>query len=271
VDTAPFLILCALAGLALGSFATCAGHRLAHGGSLIFPARSYCPACKAPLTWRENLPLLGWLLLRGRCRFCGAKIPLRYPLTELLSGLFAVAAGLAFGPSLHWLAALGFSTLLFILALIDLETWLLPDLLTLPGAAAALACSALLPPLWTLGVGWRAALLGAALGGGGLWAIAWLYRRVRGVDGLGLGDAKLLLLVGALLGPLAVPLTLVGGAMLALPSGLAAARAAHAEGGDGMKTAVPFGPFLCAAALGYLLAGPPLLHWWLGLPLPARF
>lgn len=268
MDTAPFLILCGLAGLALGSFATCAGHRLAHGGSLIFPARSFCPACKAPLTWRENMPLLGWLVLRGRCRFCAAPIPLRYPLTELLSGLFALAAGLVFGPTPHWLVAAGFATLLFTLSLIDLETWLLPDLLTLPGAAAALVCSALLPPQWTLGVGWRAALFGAGLGGGGLWAIAWLYRRVRGVDGLGLGDAKLMLLVGALLGPLAVPLTLVGGALLALPPGLAAARRA---GGDGLKTAVPFGPFLCAAALLYLLAGPFLLRWWLGLPLPARF
>lgn len=287
MDAAPFLILCALLGLVLGSFATCAGHRLAHGGSLLSPARSYCPACGTQLTWRENIPLLGWLLLRGRCRFCRAPIPLRYPLTELASGLFALAAGHVFGPTPHLLAALCFATLCLVLTLIDLEVMLLPDALTLPGAAAALACSALLPPLWTLGVGWRAGLLGAAVGGGGLWLIARLYRLARGLEGLGLGDAKLMLLVGALLGPLAVPLTLVGGALFALPFGIAAARrnagdAAEAEaedaeddeddaehiGGAGLKTAVPFGPFLCAAALLYLLAGPHLLHWWLGLPLP---
>jgi leader peptidase (prepilin peptidase)/N-methyltransferase len=283
VVSAPFLLLCALFGLVLGSFATCAGHRLAHGGSILTPARSYCPACRTPLTWRENIPLLGWLMLRGRCRFCGTAIPARYPLTELASGVFALLAGLTFGPTPHLLAALAFATLFLVLSLIDLETMLLPDALTLSGALAALACSALLPRLWTLGIGWQASLLGAGLGGGGIWLIAWLYRRIRGMDGMGLGDAKLMLLVGALLGPLAVPVTLVLGAVFALPFGLAAARrnaGAEAEddendegddervGGYGLLTAVPFGPFLCAAALLHLLAGPYLLHWWLGLPLP---
>jgi leader peptidase (prepilin peptidase)/N-methyltransferase len=257
--------LAALLGLVLGSFATCAGHRLAHGGSVLSPARSFCPACGHALTWRENIPLLGFLFQGGRCRFCGGRIPLRYPATELLSGLFAVLAALAFGPTPHFFVALLFATLLLVLSLIDLEVYLLPDILTLPGAGAAFLCSALLPRLWTLGIGWQAALFGALLGGGGLWAVAALYRRIRGVDGLGLGDAKLLLLTGALLGPMGVLLTLFGGACLSLPFGLLAMRGAE---GDGLRTRLPFGPFLCAAAAGYLLAGPWLLHWWLGLPLP---
>lgn len=266
MDSTPFLMLCALAGLVLGSFATCAGHRLAReGGSLLSPARSHCPACGAPIAWRDNIPVLGWLLLGGRCRSCRGAIPFRYPLTELASCLFAVLAGVVFGPTPHWLAAQGFCTLLLILTLIDAETFLLPDILTLPGAAAALACSVLLPPLWTLGIGWRSAIIGAALGGGGLWLVAWLYERIRGVEGLGLGDAKLMLLVGALLGPVSVPVVLVAGAALALPPGLLAARR---SGGDGLMTALPFGPFLCAAALAYLLFGPWLLHVWLGAPLP---
>lgn len=259
---AVFLPLAALLGLALGSFATCAGHRLAEGGSVLTPARSYCPSCSHPLSWRENIPLFGWLLLGGKCRFCRAPIPARYPLTELASGLFAVLAALAFGPTPHFLAAVFFSTLLLVLSLIDLATYLLPDMLTLPGAGAALLCSLLLPPHWTLGIGWQSALAGGLLGGGGLWAVAALYRRIRGVDGMGLGDAKLLLLVGALLGPAAVGITLFGGALFSLPAGILAARK------GGMQARLPFGPFLCAAAALYLLAGPWLLHLWLGLPLP---
>jgi leader peptidase (prepilin peptidase)/N-methyltransferase len=258
-----------IAGLCLGSFATCAGHRLAEDGSVLTPARSYCPACGHTLSWRENIPLLGWLLLGGKCRHCAAAIPASYPLTELASGLFAAAAAVAFGPTLHLVAALLFATLCLVLSLIDFKTCLLPDALTLPGAAAAFACSCLLPPLWTLGIGWKSALLGGLAGGGGLWLIAELYRRIRGVDGLGLGDAKLMLLVGALLGPAAVGVTLFLGACLALPAGIAAMRRAEAAGEDtGLQTRLPFGPFLCAGALLHLLAGPWLFHLWLGVPLP---
>ncbi len=273
---APLLALAALLGLILGSFATCAGFRLARGGSVLFPARSYCPACGHTLSWRENLPLLGWLLQGGRCRFCQGRIAARYPLTELASGGFALGAMAVFGPTPHFLAAVCFGTLFLVLSLIDLETYLLPDALTLPGAAAAFACSLALPPAWTLGIGWERALGGALLGGGGLWLVSVLYRRLRGVDGLGLGDAKLMLLVGALLGPTAVAITLFSGACLALPAGLVAMRRTGGqeeddgtdETGRGLHTRLPFGPFLCAGAAGYLLAGPWLLNWWLGLPLP---
>ena len=269
VDQTLFQILAVLLGLVLGSFATCAGFRLALGGSVLHPARSFCPACGHTLTWRENIPLLGYLVQYGHCRYCLARIPLRYPASELLSGLFALAAALVFGPTWHWCVAVGFGTLLLVLALIDLETFLLPDALTLPGAATALVVSTLLPRLHTLGIGWQAALFGALAGGGGLWVLAWVYRRIRGVDGLGLGDAKLMLLVGALLGPVAVPLVLFAGAVLALPPGLLAARRSFLQGnGEGLRTALPFGPFLCAGAGAYLLIGPQFLTWWLGVPLP---
>jgi leader peptidase (prepilin peptidase)/N-methyltransferase len=261
VDFTLFHFFAIALGLILGSFATCAGHRLAVGGSVTSPARSFCPACAHTLSWRDNIPLLGYLLQGGRCRFCQARIPLRYPLTELASAGFALAAGSLFGPTLHFLVAVGFGTLLLVLSLIDLETYLLPDVLTLPGAALALLASALLPQAHTLGIGWRAALLGAAAGGAGLWLLSWAYRRIRGEDGLGLGDAKLMLLVGALLGPVAVPLTLFAGAVLALPVGLLLAKGSN---GNGLRTALPFGPFLCAGAAAYLLAGPQFLRWWLG-------
>lgn len=265
MDQILFLALAAVLGLVLGSFATCAAHRLGTGGSVTSPARSYCPACDHTLTWRENIPLAGWLLQGGRCRFCRAKIPLRYPLAELASCAFALAAAYVFGPGWHFLAAVGFGTLLLVLSLIDLATFLLPDVLTLPGAGAAFLASTLLPRQHTLGIGWQAALLGALIGGGGLWLLAWTYRRLRGVDGLGLGDAKLMLLTGALLGPVAVPLTLFAGAVLALPAGLLAARRPQGAGsGAGLLTALPFGPFLCVGAAAYLLAGPQILRWWLG-------
>jgi leader peptidase (prepilin peptidase)/N-methyltransferase len=276
-----FAVIAALTGLILGSFATCAGHRLAHGGSVTSPARSYCPACDHTLSWRENLPLFGYLLQGGRCRFCHARIPARYPLAELTLVLYCLAAAQVFGPGLPWLIAALFGTLLLVLSLIDLESYLLPDILTLPGAVLALVASSFLPPAHTLGIGWQQALLGAALGGGGLWLVSELYRRLRGREGLGLGDAKLLLLVGALLGPLAIPLTLVGGALFALPFGLVAAvRTAREDAavdvadeavdddelnGTGLSVAIPFGPFLCAAAALSLLYGPQLLRWWLGI------
>ena len=276
-----FAVIAALTGLILGSFATCAGPRLAHGGSVTSPARSYCPACDHTLSWRENLPLFGYLLQGGRCRFCHARIPARYPLAELTLVLYCLAAAQVFGPGLPWLIAALFGTLLLVLSLIDLESYLLPDILTLPGAVLALVASSFLPPAHTLGIGWQQALLGAALGGGGLWLVSELYRRLRGREGLGLGDAKLLLLVGALLGPLAIPLTLVGGALFALPFGLVAAvRTAREDAavdvadeavdddelnGTGLSVAIPFGPFLCAAAALSLLYGPQLLRWWLGI------
>lgn len=265
MDSTLFQILAAVLGLILGSFASCAGHRLAHGGSVTSPARSFCPACGQTLSWRENIPLLSFLLQGGRCRFCAERIPLRYPLAEISSAGFALGAAAMFGPGWHFLAALGFGTLLLVLSLVDLEAYLLPDILTLPGAGAALLVSIFLPRLHTLGIGWRAALLGALAGGGGLWLLAWAYRRIRGEDGLGLGDAKLMLLVGALLGPAAVPLSLFAGAVLALPAGLLAAKGPD---GDGLRTALPFGPFLCAGAAAYLLAGPQFLRWWLGAALP---
>lgn len=268
MDLPLFEPLAAALGLILGSFATCAGHRLAHEGSVMSPARSFCPACGHTLSWRENIPLLGWLFQGGRCRFCKAAIPLRYPLSELLSAGFALAAAAVFEPGWHFLVAVGFGTLLLVLSLIDLETFLLPDVLTLPGAVAALLVSTLLPRAHTLGIGWQSALWGALAGGGGLWFIAWAYRRIRGEDGMGLGDAKLMLLVGALLGPVAVPLTLFAGAVLALPVGVVAARSAARRGeGEGLRTALPFGPFLCAGAATYLLLGPQFLRWWLGAAL----
>ncbi len=274
MDTTPLAVLpwlAGLAGLILGSFATCAGHRLATGGSVTSPARSQCPACAQTIAWHDNIPLLGWLLQRGRCRMCGQAISARYPLSELALGLYCAAAALLFGPGAHLAVAMGFGTLLLTLALVDAQSYLLPDRLTLPGAALALLCSGLLPPLHTLGIGWAQAGWGMLAGGGGLWALAELYRRIRGMEGLGLGDAKLMLLTGALLGPVAVGLALFWGAALSLPFALAAARreeAAEADdellGGTGLRAAIPFGPFLCAGSALYLLFGPQAIRWWLG-------
>lgn len=271
MDISPFGALAGMAGLILGSFATCAGHRLATGGSVLTPARSCCPVCGKTIAWHDNIPLLGWLLQRGRCRMCGYRISLRYPLAELSLGLYCYAAAQLFGPGAHLAVAILFGTLLLTLALVDAESFLLPDRLTLPGALAALLCSGLLPPLHTLGIGWAWAGWGMLAGGGGLWALSELYRRIRGVEGMGLGDAKLMLLTGALLGPVAVGLAVFWGAALSLPFAIAAARRAEAAeegdellGGTGLRAAIPFGPFLCAGSALYLLFGPQALRWWLG-------
>ena len=238
----------------IGSFLGTLILRLPTGRSIVYD-RSRCEACETTLTWRDLIPLLSWLISRGRCRHCGAHLSAFYPLIELAALAVALWSVLALPGNLVWTGA-GLGWLLLALAVIDARHFLLPDVLTLPLIPAGLAVTWLLSPAQL-----PAHLLGAALGFTVFAAIAWAYRRLRGREGLGLGDAKLLAAAGAWVGwtglPGVVVLAAVGALLTLLCARLFAQRRRFATGAADLAfpklsatTAVPFGPFL---ALGFWL------------------
>ena len=237
-------------GLVFGSFLNVVVHRLPRGMSLLRP-RSHCPACGAPVRWFDNVPVLSYVLLLGRCRACRRPISPRYPAVELASGALAAAVAARFGLTVSGVAAILLVMLLLPLAFIDLEHHLLPDVLTLPGIAIGLACS------WAGGlVPFADALVGAAVGAGVPYAVMVAYRRLRGVEGMGLGDVKLLAMIGAFLGWRGMLLTLGVGATAGALVGLALI----ATGRGRRDTELPFGTFLCAAAGVVLFAGGAMMR-----------
>lgn len=256
--SAPGLIVAGVFGAIWGSFANVCIYRIPRGESLVRPG-SHCPGCQAEIAWYDNLPILSWLLLAGRCRRCRAAIPPQYPLVEaLLLGLalllyrrFVWQDGGPMGIALsRFVTYFFFSLTLVVLSVIDLRTLLLPDRITYPA----------IPLFFLLGrvcgqTSLMDALLGLAAGYALIWLIATLYRRLRGSEGLGLGDAKLLSLIGGLLGWHALPWTLfigsVSGLLLSLP--LLIIRRRHEAEGSLLHSEVPFGPFLSLAALIYVV------------------
>ncbi len=245
----------AVLGLIVGSYLNVVIYRLPRRLSTVLP-RSRCPSCGAPIRARDNLPVVSWLLLRGRCRACGAPISPRYPSIEAATAALFVGCVLAFGVSVAALAAAIFGALLIALAAIDVEHMLLPDRLTLPGLALGLALSPFLP----FG-GFRAALLGALLGGGILLALAGGWLLLRGEEGMGLGDVKMLAMIGAFLGWKGMVVTLFSASLLGALVGIALLGRSRA----GLKTRLPFGAFLSLGGLFALFAGAPLVDLYLRL------
>ncbi|MBI3292998.1 MAG: prepilin peptidase [Elusimicrobia bacterium] len=248
-------LLAILLGLALGSFATVAIHRLPLNQSLLVP-RSHCPHCRTPLKWYDNLPLLSFLVLCGRCRVCHHRISWQYPVVETLSALLAVGAARGY-PSQPWLLLGGIFvvTNLLVASFIDLRVRLIPDAIsfTLIGFGVASAgVNPLLGQTWTERLG--ASLLGMAAGGGGLYAVAMLGGIVFRTDALGGGDIKLLAGLGSLLGWSGV----VGTVLIASSLGAAIGLMLLMLGKIHRKTAIPFGPFLSLGAyLSWLFP-----DWW---------
>jgi leader peptidase (prepilin peptidase)/N-methyltransferase len=230
-------ILGGLLGLAVGSFVGTLVLREPNGWHGVLLGRSSCPACGAVLSPRDLVPLWSWFVTRGRCRHCGAALSVFYPVMEILAAVIgALAFGAAVPPFGPPTALLGWW--LLALALIDLRSWRLPDVLTLSLVVVGVATGwlGLLPSTDSVG-----AIAGAVLGYVALAGIGWVYRRLRHRDGLGLGDAKLLAAAGAWLGPFDLPWVLVLAAPLGL--GLALVRSRRLRG----DTAIPFGPPLALA------------------------
>ena len=217
---------------------------------------SHCPHCKHPLSARDNIPLFGWLLLRGRCRYCQAKISLQYPLVELLSGVLSAVIVWKFGPSWAALAGLALTWTLIALSGIDFRTQLLPDQLTLPLLWLGLLLS-LLPMFVTA----PASILAAAIGYLSLWSVYWAFKLLTGKEGMGHGDFKLLAALGAWMGPLSLlPIILLSSLIGALVGGTLIALRRHER-----QIPMPFGPFLAAAGWVWFVAGAELLQGYMQL------
>jgi leader peptidase (prepilin peptidase)/N-methyltransferase len=255
LDT-PLWPVAALAfGLVVGSFANVCIHRLPLRQSVVSP-RSRSPHCGAAISAADNVPLLSYALLRGRCRRCRAPISIRYPLVEALNGLLYLGLALQLGPTPRALVMMPFVTALLVLSLIDLDHQILPDVITLPGIAAGLAASLLPGPPTPL-----AAVGGAAGGYLAFWAVAAAYRRARGAEGLGQGDWKMTAMLGAFLGWDQMLLTVfsatLGGTLVGL-------FVIGFRGGTA-KSRIPLGTFLGLAGIVVVFVGEPVTTWYRGL------
>jgi len=253
---AEFMIL--LFGGCIGSFLNVCIYRLPQNLSIVSP-RSFCPQCRSPVRSYDNIPLLSYLLLRGKCRSCGAKISWRYPLMEALTGAFAVALYLKFGLTLGFFAFFAFTAALLVITFIDLDHRIIPDVISLPGIAVGFGLSFFLPaPSWT------DSLIGLLAGGGSLYLVAIGYEALTKREGMGGGDVKLLAMIGAWLGWKAVLFTL----FFASLTGTLIGGGAMVVQRQGRHYAIPFGPFLAFGALAYLFFGPQLIDWYLSLGRP---
>jgi leader peptidase (prepilin peptidase) / N-methyltransferase len=243
-------VIAFLAGLAVGSFATAVAHRVPRGMSVAF-ARSECPACGAQIGVRDNVPVLSWLLLRGRARCCGVGISVRYPLTELAVGALYVATVLVYRhDAAEALIGLIFVAVLAVVTLTDLEQRIIPNKVLIAGA---LLCLAIALPTDPAGVPER--LIAAVAAGGLFFLVALAYPA-----GMGLGDVKLAAMMGLFLGRAVAPAILA-----ALLAGSLVGLALIARHGSGArKMAIPFGPFLALGGLVGLLAGDQLIDLYLG-------
>lgn len=216
---------------------------------------SSCPRCGNQIAWYHNVPVLGWIVLGGRCASCRAPISIRYPLVEATTAALFLLHLWVLGWDPLLAVRLAFAAALIALFAIDLEHQLLPDIITIPGLVFGLLASLLLPP------GSRDAVIGVVVGGGVLWGVSDGYYRWRGVEGLGFGDVKMLAMVGAFLGWKGTLLTLLLGSF----SGALLGGALVASGRGTMGLKLPFGTFLAVGALIASLWGEPLIGWYLSL------
>jgi len=248
-------IIAFLFGAAMGSFANVLIHRLPRGASIVTPG-SRCPSCGTGIRWYDNIPVLSYFVLRGRCRACGKTISPRYPLVETLSGLLFVSVVIRFGIQPATVVLALFSWALLVITFIDLDHRIIPDVLSLPGIVLGLAYS--LAPGFPRPVD---SALGVAAGAGFLLLILYAYEKIMGEEGMGLGDVKLLGMIGAFLGWQALPVTIM---VSSLTGSVVGVGYALVKGEPVRKFPVPFGPFLALGALVHLFFGVQILQWYLG-------
>ncbi len=272
-------------GGVIGSFLNVVIHRVPREESIVFP-NSTCPKCGNAIKPYDNIPIVSWLVLRGKCRKCGEKISARYPAVELLSALLFMVVGWSVGFTVFLPVALIFTVTIVALVFIDAEHMLLPDVLTFPLLGFALLSRLIFSfvpnnevyfsdvrfypltqlsdsPAWLVAL--LAALLGGLVGGGSLWLVGEIWKRLRGVDAMGLGDVKLMFGVGALLGWRLTVLTIFLGAFTgALVGVIVIARSKDKD----MQAKIPFGIFLGIGSLVSLLFGEQIIRWYVETFIP---
>jgi len=251
-----------LLGAIVGSFLNVCIVRIPKGGSVVHPP-SHCPGCKTAIRFYDNIPLLSYIVLLGRCRACGEHISPRYFIVELLMASLAVILYYQFSFSLAFLVSFVFVAALIVISFIDLDVRIVPDVISLPGIIAGLLFSVVarygINDPFELIPSPLNALIGVLVGGGFLLALAWVYEAFTGVEGMGGGDIKLLAMIGAFLGWTSIPFTLLFASLTGSVIGIGFMIAK----GVGRRFALPFAPFLCLGALLYLFFGNELIQFYL--------
>jgi leader peptidase (prepilin peptidase)/N-methyltransferase len=246
------LIFATVFGALVGSFLNVVILRLPNEEeSIIFPP-SHCPQCQARIQWYDNIPMVSFVLLAGRCRRCQKPISWQYPLVELLMALLSLALCRTFGLGVSYVVYFTFCAALLAIIFIDLHHQIIPDVISLPGICLGFAASFVLPTL-----SWQASLIGLLVGGGIFYAIAGGYYLLTKRAGMGGGDIKLLAMIGAFLGWRALPFVIFASALLGSVIGIGA-MIQQKKGG---KTVIPYGPFLAVASFAYLFFSQEI--WWL--------
>jgi len=241
-----------LLGLLVGSFANVCVYRIPRRESIVFPG-SHCPVCNHAIAFYDNIPLLSWLILGGRCRHCHNAISWRYPLLELIMAASWGALAWHFGPTVELAVALLLFSLLWVLSFIDLETGLLPNAITYPGIVLGVAIS------WWLGSGLDA-VIGAIAGYFVFWIVARLFLLATGREGMGYGDFKVLAMLGAFMGRQALPFIILVSSLLGSVVGVIFLSLAR----KGIRAEIPFGPYLAIAGMIWFVWGDQILNWYLG-------
>lgn len=248
-----FAIISIILGSLVGSFLNVCISRLPKEESIIWPG-SHCPYCKKPIRFYDNIPLVSYVLLMGKCRNCKKPISIQYPLIEGITALSSLFLFMKFGPSLSYLFYFAFVAALIVITVIDLYHQIIPDVISLPGIGVGLIASLILPQITFLN-----SLFGVLLGGGSLFLVAtcyeWLFKR----EGMGGGDVKLLAMIGAFLGWKAVILTILLSSLIGSITGILI----MVVKGKDFKYAIPFGPFLSLGAAISLFYGQNIINWYL--------
>jgi leader peptidase (prepilin peptidase) / N-methyltransferase len=242
-----------VAGFLVGSFLNVVIARLPEGRSLVRPG-SACPGCGAAIAWHDNVPIVSFLALRGRCRTCAMRIPWRYPVVEAVTAALFGAAGLAFGATLDGVVAAALLAALFAITMIDLERYIIPDVISLPGILAGFLAN-----LATQRVSWQESLLGIIVGAGALIVIVVVGSWWEAQEAMGMGDPKLAAMLGAFLGWKVLLFSL----FVAAAAGGILAAVLMGSGLRKRKDPIPFGPFLAAGGAAGLFWGERMVRWYL--------
>ena len=250
-----FYIFAFIFGAVVGSFLNVCICRLPKSESIVFPP-SHCPNCDYKIPFYDNIPILSYLLLRGKCRSCKGRISPQYPIVELLNALLTLFLLMRFGPSPAFLVLFLFCSAMVVITFIDLEHQIIPDVISLPGIAVGFIFSFFIPQL-----GWKSSLIGIAVGGGSLWLVAHVYELISKKEGMGGGDIKLLAMMGAFFGWKAIPFIIFVSSLVGSMIGITVMLVQKKDA----KMAIPFGPFLALGAILYIFFGRQVIQWYLNL------
>src|SRR5512136_751796 len=248
-----FYVISIIFGALIGSFLNVCICRLPREESIVTPG-SHCPQCNNPIRFYDNIPMLSYLLLKGKCRHCGKPISIQYPVVEGVTDLYSWVLFLTYGPSLSYLFFFAFVAALIVMTVIDLQHQIIPDVISIPGMGVGLLGSLVLTHL-----SFPNSLGGLLLGGGSLFLVATIYQWLFKREGMGGGDVKLLGMIGTFLGWKAVILTILLSSLIGSLIGILV----MALKGKNFKYAIPFGPFLSLGAVLTLFYGESIIHWYL--------